>query len=357
MPYSAQTNAILPYAFFAIAYLVILAFARRRRDLYACALVMAFCLLLGLRDTKRMSEWADPVWYSALLTNQVSSDQILSVGGIDYFPFYLVHGITSRVLNQAGAFLILNLLYLPGIYLLYRLSAFIKGMFFLMAGWLLFVNSGVLLLANFFRQGQAALYLLILILAFSLSAGNRWVRLLGVLALPALHLSAFPFAGGLLISQRRRFYLVFGAFFVLFCVAAYLLLQRLGVYALYMNDPNQESFKRDLVIKVLAVYAILMCGLWVRRRGASFQSEKTQRVQQAMIGFLLPAAGLLVFANAAPEIGTRFIYYFHAVAFAFLASTLASLKSEQMLAACAVGFCLFGAITWTYPTVAVLLVW
>ena len=124
-----------------------------------------------------MSEWADSVWYSALLTNQVSAEQILSIGGVDYLPFYLAHGITSRLLNQAGAFFVLHLLYLPGIYLLFRLSRFIKGMFFLIAGWLLFVNSGILLLANFFRQGQAALYLLILILAFSLPAGNRWIRL------------------------------------------------------------------------------------------------------------------------------------------------------------------------------------
>jgi hypothetical protein len=303
-----------------------------------------------------MSEWADPVWYSALLTNQVSSDQILSIGGIDYLPFYLVHGITSRVLNQAGAFLLLNLLYLPGVYLLYRLSAFIKGMFFLLAGWLLFVNSGVLLLANFFRQGQAALYLLVLILSFSLPAGKRWLRIVGVLALPALHLSAVPFAGGLLISQRRRFYLWFGAFFALFCVAAYLLLQRLGVYALYMNDPNQQSFKRDLVVKVVGVYIVLLCGLWVRCE-PFLQSEKNRRIQRAMIGFLLPTAGLLVFANAAPEIGTRFIYYFHAVAFAFLASAVATSTKSWATPACAIGFCLFGAITWTYPTVAVLLFW
>jgi hypothetical protein len=357
MPYAIQTNAVLPYALFAIAYLGILAFARKRRDVCACALVIAFCLALGMRDIKKMNQWADPVWYSALLTKQVSSDQILSIGGVDYLPFYLVHGITSRLLNQSGAFFVLHLLYIPGIYFLFRLSQFIKGMFFLIAGWLLFVNSGILILANFFRQGQAALYLLILILSFSLPAGNRRLRLAGALALPALHVSAFPFAGGLLISQRRRFPLLFSAVFAFFCAAVNILLQQLGTYALYLNHLDQESSRSDLIAKVIGAYVVVICALWIGRKQASFQTDLTQKVQGVMMGFLIPTAALLIFASTAPEVGTRFIYYFHAVAFMFLASAVATSKSKWIPVACAVGFCLFGAVTWTYPTIAELLIW
>lgn len=357
MPYSVQTNAILPYVLFAIGYLGILIFGGSRRDKWAFVLVALFCILLGLRDTKKMSEWADPVWTAAILTNQVSAGQILPLGGVDYLPFYLLHGITSRILNFEGAFFLLNMLYLPAIYLLYRLCGFLEGMFFLVAGWLLFVNSGILLLANFFRQGQGALYLLVLILAFAIPAGSRWARWGGAVVLPAIHLSSVPFAGGLLVSRTRRFYMLFGAVFALFCIVAYVLLQHLGVYALYMHDPNEDSFKNDLIIKVLGVYALLLCGVWMARRALPTCRNEIKAVQRVMIGFLLPAASLLIFANAAPEIGTRFIYYFHAVAFAYLACCVANSKATWMFSACALGFCLFGAITWTYPTVAVLLVW
>jgi hypothetical protein len=357
MPYAIQINALLPYAVFAIAYLGVLVFAKERRDVCAFALVIVFCLALGLRDFKRMNEYADPVWYSALLTKQVSSDQILSIGGVDYLPFYLVHGITSPLLNQGGAFFLLHLLYIPGIYFLFRLSRFIKGMFFLIAGWLLFVNSGILILANFFRQGQAALYLLILILSFSLPAGNRWLKLAGALALPALHVSAFPFSCGLLISQRRRFPLLFGAIFAIFCVTVNILLQQLGNYAAYLQHLDQESSRSDLITKVIGAYVVVICALWIGRKQASFQTDMTQRVQGVMKGFLIPTAALLLFASTAPEVGTRFIYYFHAVAFMFLASVVATSKSKWIPAACAAGFCLFGAVAWTYPTIAEILIW
>lgn len=357
MPYSFQTNALLPYALFAISYIAILALGGSRRDKWAFILVITFCLLLGLRDTKKMSEWADPVWSAAILTKDVPASQILSVGGIDYLPFYLLHGITSRFLNLEGAFFLLNMLYLPAVYLLYRLCAIAEGMFFLVAGWLLFVNSGILLLANFIRQGEGALYLLVLILAFGIPAGSRWTRLGGAVALPIIHLSSVPFAGGLLVTRARRFYALFGCGFALFCMLAYVLLQHLGVYAIYLRNPDADSFKRDLIVKVAGVYVLLLCGLWIMRSAVGTTSDAIRAVQRVMIGFLLPAATLLVFADAAPEIGTRFIYYFHAVAFAYVACCIASSRVRSTLTACALGFCLFGAITWTYPTVAVLLFW
>lgn len=357
MPYEFQTNALLPYALFATTYLVILAFGGDRKDTWAFWLLVVFVVALGLRNPRQMSGWADPVWYAAALTKEVSADQILFLGGIDYLPLYLLHGVTSRFLDFGAAFFFLHMLYLPVLFLIYRLCAFLKGMFFLLAGWLLFVNSGVLLLANFFRQGQGALYLLVLIFAFSLPAGSRWLRVVGALALPTVHLSSVPFAGGLLISQRRRFYVLFGVSFVVFCLAAYILLRQYGAYSVYLNDPEQINFKRDLITKTLGTYVILALAFWIDRRSGSFLLETTKRIQQSMFGFLMPTVALLMFANAAPEIGTRFIYYFHAIAFAYLSMSVARSGRNWIFPTCALGFCLFGAITWTYPTVAVLLVW
>lgn len=357
MPYDFQTTALIPYVVVAVAYLCVMAFAKERRDYYAFLLVVAFCLMLGVRDTRKMSEWADPVWYSEILTNDVPAAAILATGGADYLLFFLVHGITSRLFNLSGAFFVLHLLYVPAIYLLYRLTRRIPGMFFLLAGWLLFVNSGLLLIANFFRQGQGALYFLVLTLAFTFSAGKRWARTVGAFALPFLHLSAGPLVPGLFMLRNRRFIKLYVLFFALFCIGLFTARQHFGFYSVYLEDPAGGDFKRDLWVKVIGTYLILAIGYYFTKHTERAEDDPIRQAQRALIGFLLPTAALLIFANSAPEIGTRFIYYSHAIAFAFLASAIANWRDGSLIVPSAVGLCLFGFITWTYPTVTILLKW
>lgn len=357
MPYDIQTNAFLPYMLVALTYLAILAMGGRQRDRLAFILMLAFCVALGLRDTNKMSIWADPVWYAAILTRQIPQSAILAKGGVDYSIFFLVHGLTSRVLNYSSAFFLLNILYVPPLYLLYRLTREMEGMFFLLAGWLLFINSGILLLTNFFRQGQATLYLLVLILAFSIPAGAQWIRGIGAVLLPLLHISSAPFAFGLFAQKRRRFYQVFSITFSAFIVLAYIYLKASPQYAEYFSDPNAAFFTRDLWIKIIGAYAILACGFFIARKIDFNASEAAGRIKHTAVGLLIPTAALAFFAWSAPQLGTRFIYYFHAIAFLYIALVVAARKSRELFTASALVFCFFGAITWTYPTVTVLLKW
>jgi hypothetical protein len=356
MPYDIQTNALLQYVLIALGYLGILLFPANKRDLYAFRLVAVFCMMLGLRDIDQLSVWADPVLYARVLTIDIPGKDFLTLGGADFVLLFLVNSITHTIFNLKGAFFALHLLYLPPLYLLYRLTRRIEGTFFLLTGWLLFVNSGLLLIANFFRQGQGALYFLVLIMAFSLPVGARWGRRGGALALPLLHLSVAPLVVGLFFCQRRYFYYLFGIFFFLICLAAYVSLTDYDIYGAYIEGSG-GYYTMDLWNKVLLTYAIIAVGLYLNGWSKAIIIDDARNIQRTALGFLLPTAVLLIFANTAPQIGTRFIYYSHAIVFLYLTSAIASRKSIWLLGASAVAFSLFGAVTWTYPTVAVLLQW
>lgn len=76
----------------------------------------------------------------------------------------------------------------------------------------------------------------------------------------------------------------------------------------------------------------------------------------AAVGLLIPTAALLLTLNA-PSIGLRYLYYSYALVFLYVACAVASHKSESLFKLSAIAICMFGLVTWTYPTVAVLLIW
>jgi hypothetical protein len=357
MPYDFQTIALIPYAIFASAYLGILLFAGARKDAAAFGLVLAFCLSLALRNVEQMPEWSDPVLYAGSLTSQTQAMDLLTVGGADYLVFFIIHVITGAALSIHQAFFLLHLLYLPILYVIYRLARCVEGMFFLLVGWMLFVNSGILLLANFVRQGLSAFVFIALLMAFTLPAGNKRLRGLGAMALPVLHLSAAALIPSLFLCRRRRFVLLWCAGFLLFCIGTYLALDHLtSGYNVYVGDSGDDFRQVDLVTKTIVTYVLVGLGYWLRPRNDGTRPA-VGRLQRAAIGILMPTAALLMIGKGAPTIGTRYMYYFHAVAFLYLASVIASRRRQALYAVAASAVCGFGLITWTYPTVTRLLEW
>jgi hypothetical protein len=361
--YDFQTNALLPYMLFSLGYLGILFCAKDKRDSLGFFLVGLFCIVLGLRDVAGMPVGADPVLYATILSNASGAENLL--GGIDYALLIVLRGVTGAFFGLSGCFLILHLLYLPVIYLLFRYCRRVKGMFFLMAGWMLFVNSGVLLLANFFRQGISVFLFLAVLVGFSVPDGSKWVKRLGALTLPLFHMAGAVLIPSLFLQRKRYYYYLFPLLFLAFCLAIHLGLGNVTVsFADYFDVVDQGALKDQLWTKIVMAYAILLVGycLQLRIDGHRVQlparnpSVESRILQRTAIGVILPTAALLLTSNA-PIIGLRYLYYSHAVAFLYLACCLCSKNREALFKASSIGLCAFGFVTWTYPTVACLLVW
>jgi hypothetical protein len=353
MPYDFQTSALLPYCVLAVAYLGILLFPRLTRDFFALGLLVVFCLALGVRKIAAMPDGADPVIYASILANAPDTQVLL--GGVDYALFFLLHNVTGRSFGLGSTFFLLHFLYLPFLFLLYWVSRRTNGMFYLLVGWMLFVNSGLLLLCNFFRQGMSVFLFLVLLIAFSRAAKTRWVKGMGALTLPFFHVAATAFVPGLYICKTRRFLYLFGAYFGIFCLVIWMLSARLGLGTGYLEDVDQASHQSQLVAKVVVTYVILFLGACLRRYLGNTQDSAAE-IQHAAVGFLLPTAALLL-TYKAPIIGLRFLYYSHAVAFTYIASIVGMNRRAITYPLTAFGICAFGIITWTYPTVTMLLVW
>ena len=111
----------------------------------------------------------------------------------------------------------------------------------------------------------------------------------------------------------------------------------------------------QLRIKILSIYAMIAFGYFFAS-GKRETSTCAEDIQRAALGLLIPTAGLLLMLDA-PGIGLRFLYFSYALAFLYVALTVSLRKSKALFNAFAVAICLFGFVTWTYPTVAVLLIW
>lgn len=295
---------------------------------------------------------ADPVIYATFLSS-VSGMQNIS-GGVDYTLLVLVQSFTGASFGVNGCFFILHMLHVPFLYLLYRTSNCVQGMFFLLVGWMLFINSGVLLLGNFFRQGISVMLFLGVLIAFSVSSKHKISRICGALALPLFHLAAAALIPSLFTCKKRHYYW-FSAFFLLFCLAIRLGVGNIAIHFSDYFEVDDGTLQKQLWIKVMATYLILALGYCIHNRTSESTAVIT-RIRRAALGFLLPTAALLLTANA-PVIGLRFLYYSHAVAFLYVAACVGDRAKDTMFKGCALGLCSCGLITWTYPTVARLLVW
>lgn len=354
MDFEIQAHALLPHLLFSAAYLAALFFARPRRDALAFALLVVFCVVLGLRDIQTMSMDADPVIYAFILSysSDVSS---LTGGGIDYLIFSLLHPITGAIFDFRTCFLFLHLLYIPALYLLFKRLREYEGVFFLMAGWMIFVNSGLLLLANFFRQGLCVIIFLALLAGVSVSTGMTTRKWTGVFALPFLHLSSLVMVPSLLTCRMRRYLAISSASFLLVCAAARFAPYLLASEASYFSGDGLDLQRSQLWIKILTIYAMLVFGYCATPRCGE-EPDRTRMLQRAAMGLLIPTAGLLLVLDS-PGIGLRFLYYSYAVAFLYVALAVSLRSSEALFKVSAIAICLFGLVTWTYPTVAVLLIW
>jgi hypothetical protein len=336
---------------FGLGYLAILFLAKKRRDQLGFALVLCFCLILGQRDITQLTLDTDPVIYAAILSSDLDMRDV--AGGPDYALFGLLHPFTGKYLSLTFCFFLLHLLYIPFLYLLFRLTRGFKGTFFLMAGWMLFVNSGLLLLANFFRQGLGVLLFLSVLCGFAISNRQFWLKTGGMLALPFLHFSSTGLLPFLLACRRRRYYLIACVFFTLFCLAIrFGPASAIGHAGYFEND--DQGMKMQMIVKIFAIYAMLAAGRWLRSTPES--ASESGNIQRAAVGFLIPTGALLLTLNA-PIVGLRYLYYSYAAAFLYLALIISARNRESLTRLSAIGMCGFGFVTWTYPTVAKLLFW
>jgi hypothetical protein len=355
MDYITQTNAVTPYLCFASAYFVAIFLPREYRDRAGLCLVLALCAALGLRDIPGMPIGQDPVIYASILSNDVDVQTVAT--GIDYALFILLHRVTSQLFNLQWCFFLLHMLFIPFLLMLYRRLKRLGGVFFLMAGWLMFVNSGLLLLANFFRQGMSVLLLLVLCIpAVATTATSRRGRKLAVFLMPLFHLASAGLIPVLLFVKKRWYYLAAGI-----CMFSLCLFIHAGPAAVtshfgdYFGNPDTDAQQGQIWAKVIGLYSILAVGMLLTMRVTKMRSDLKQ-IRRAAIGFMLPSASLLLMLDE-PAIGLRFMYYIYALAFLYLACSIKASKSELTFKAAALGTCLFGWITWTYPTVARVLVW
>lgn len=311
-------------------------------------------MLLGLRDIRQMGLGADSVLYAIVLSSR--ADVLGLLGGSDYLVFMLLHPITSSLLDLKQCFFLLHLLYLPIIYLIFRAIRKAPGVFYLLAGWMMFVNSGILLLANFFRQGICVLFFLGLLVSFCASQRNLLLKRLGTLILPFAHTSAALLVPGLFGLKMRRFVLITSFTILVFCAALYAAPSvAAGKFAGYFSAPEQDIQGEQLVVKVIGIYVMLFTGHILRTKIREYPPLHRE-VLRACVGFLAPTVAFL-FTIHAPIIGLRFLYFSYAVAFLYLACIVVLRGSRMLYAASAVGIALFGLVTWTYPSVSRLLVW
>jgi len=351
MQFEIQAHALLPHVLFSAGYLLILFFARRGRDKLGLLLITAFCITLGLRDMSAMSINADPITYAFVLS--YPGDISSLAHGADYLVFSFLHPITGSLFSLAGCFLALHLLFIPALYLLYRALKGFNGVFFLLVGWFIFVNSGLLLLANFFRQGLSVILFLALLVAFSFNPKGR--LLLGTLTLPLFHAGSLLFIPGLFVWRSRRFLALAATIFVALCAAVRFLPSYVPISSTYFGDYSSKDLNQtELLIKVVTIYVMIAVGglLWRRTTTAS----PVRDLRKATFGLLIPTAALLLIYNA-PAIGLRCLYYSYALAFLYVFSAVVCRQSESLFKLSAIAVCLFGIITWTYPTVAVLMIW
>ncbi|MGA2569497.1 MAG: hypothetical protein ABSF23_03180 [Terracidiphilus sp.] len=352
MQFEIQAHALLPHVLFSAGYLLILFAAKTRRDALGFILVTAFCVTLGLRDIAALSRDCDPVTYAFLLS--YPGDISALVPGVDYVLFSLLHAITGAWFDLAGCFFVLHLLYIPAIYVLYRVLKGFPGVFFLLAGWLIFVNSGLLLLANFFRQGICVIVFLSLLAGLCLWPGGR--KSAAALTLPLLHLGSAIFVPCLLACRRKHYFFISGLFFISICAVAYFAPSLVpGSSGYFSRDSDEGLHQTQLLVKVISVYFLLGLGYLLTPR-SSETPETVRKLQRGAVGLLLPTAALLFTYNA-PAIGLRYLYYSYALAFLYVSSAIAYRKSETLFKLSAAAICLFGIVTWTYPTVAILMIW
>jgi hypothetical protein len=351
MQFEIQAHALLPQVLFSMGYLLILFFARRNRDKLGLLLITAFCILLGLRDISAMAITADPISYAFVLS--YPGDISTLAHGADYFIFVLLHSITGRLFSLAGCFFALHLVFIPALYLLYLAMKRFNGVFFLLVGWFIFVNSGLLLLANFFRQGLSVIVLLALLATLCVNPSRR--KALSTLLLPLLHAGSLFFIPGLLAWKKKHSFLISALVFLAVCIALHFLPSLSSAGADYFNAAENNAISQfQLVIKIASIYAMLVVAILLLR--ATEISEDAHMLQRATLALLLPTAALLLTYNA-PVIGLRCLYYSYALAFLYLFSAVNSRHSESLFKLSAIAICLFGIVTWTYPTVAVLMVW
>jgi hypothetical protein len=354
MDFEIQAHALLPHLAFSAGYLGILLFARARRDWLALVLLVVFCVVLGLRDIQTMSRAADPILYAFILSYSSDVSSLIG-GGIDYVLFSLLHPITGSIFDLRSCFMFLHLLYIPALYLLFRRLREYPGVFYLMAGWMIFVNSGLLLLANFFRQGLCVLIFLAMLVGISVAREGKSRHRLSIFSLPLLHASAIALLPNLLALGRRRYLLISSASFLAFCTAAHFAPYLLGSSSDYFSSDGADLMRVQLEIKIPTVYAMLLIGYLIGGRTAG-AADGAARIQRSAVGLLLPTAGLLLLIDA-PVIGLRFLYFSYAVAFLYVAMAVSLHKRETLFKLSALAICIFGFVTWTYPTVAVLLIW
>ncbi len=354
MDFEIQAHALLPHLLFSAGYLGILFLARARRDALAVALLAVFCLVLGLRDIQAMSRDADPVLYAFILSYSSDVSSLMG-GGVDYVLFSILHPITGAIFDLRECFLFLHLLYIPALFLLFKRLRQYPGVFYLMAGWMIFVNSGLLLLANFFRQGLCVLLFLAALVGVAVSADHKSRHRMGALCLPLLHASAIALLPNLLVLGRRRYLFISSISFLAFCLAAHFSPYLLDSPSDYFASTGMDVQRVQLEIKILTIYAMLLIGYFIGRRTTN-TPDGAARIQRAAIGLLLPTASLLLLLDA-PAIALRFLYFSYAVVFLYVALAVSLRKKEMLFKFSAIAICLFGFVTWTYPTVAVLLIW
>jgi len=344
---------LLPHLLFSLAYLAILFFSRTKRDILALFLVAAFCIVLGLRDVPNMFIGADPVLYATILSYPADIKSL--AGGADYAVFSLLHPITGTFLDLETCFMLLHLLFIPAIYLLFKRLSQFQGVFFLLAGWMLFVNSGLLLLANFFRQGICTIVFLSILVGLCVSRKHDTSLRAGALGLPFLHLASMIMIPSLLAFRSRHYLLISSASFILLCLAVHIAPDGIANQSDYFNHSGPEMQATQLLVKILTIYIMLASGYFLSRRARNSSAE-ARMVQRAAVGLLIPTVALLLTSNA-PAIGLRYLYYSYALAFLYIASVITCRGGEFLFRISAIGICLFGVVTWTYPTVAVLLIW
>jgi hypothetical protein len=354
--FEIQAHALLPHLLFSVTYLGILFLARSKRDVLGFALIVVFCITLGLRDIGDMSRDADPVQYAFILS--YAGDVSSLLGGVDFAIFSLLHSVTGALFNLATCFFFLHLLYIPALYLLYKRLREFHGVFFLLVGWMIFINSGLLLLANFFRQGICILFFLSILIGLCVPIKNNSLNKVGALGLPLLHLTSAAMIPGLFVCRKRYYYYVASLFFVLLCLIIHFA-PNLGAFQSsgYFNDASVDYGTQQsmLWIKIFTIYIILAFGYFLSLKCKNTPAE-VKSIQQGAIGLILPTAALLLTLNA-PVIGLRYLYYSYALAFLYIATVVSFRKGDMLYKFGALAICLFGFVTWTYPTVAVLLIW
>ncbi len=338
-------------SFYICSYLALLVFKRERRDFFAFLLVTSLCIAFGLRDLSKLLPVQDPVIYSTLISRVMVSDVSFSELGFDYVPFHLMQVVTLGRLSIGGALLLVHLVFLLFIIPIYRYSRIIPGLFYVLSGWMIFANSGVLLLCNFLRQGYAIMFFLALILG-AVSTKKPITRIGGALFMPVLHVSALIFSPVPLFIHSRRFHFIYAAVFV---AGMALIAQWAGAVA--PDVDNLSAASMQLFLKVLGAYILVLLALLVQSSTGPF-GNAIQLIKRVSLGVVLPSAALLLLRSPALLVhALRFTYWIHAQTFLYLAAAVSSNKSEWLIRALALAFCVFGIFTWTNPNVAMLLAW